>query len=86
MIHSKKGVLIMAYSRENAFKLIGEVTKKIRNTEYNSVTFKGVKNCSRSDLEDTILYAQTIIDYGDYSKLMSPRGNVFDILQAYNLV
>jgi hypothetical protein len=73
---------------QNAEKLIKDVEKKIMNSEYGSVTLKGVKNLSRSDLETIIMYAQTFIkNYGEgFYGLMEPRGQVEELFKKYNVI
>lgn len=72
---------------KNAEKLVKEVTNKIRNSEYNTVTMKGVRNLSRSDLESAVMYAETYINSGGYSftGLMNPVGNVKELLDKYDV-
>lgn len=73
---------------ENAKKLLADVRKKLQFREdARTVTLKGVKNLSISDLETLELYAQTIIKNGQYTGLlMKPLGGVGDVMEKYGLV
>lgn len=72
---------------KNAEKLINDVTKKIQSSEYGTVKMKGVSNLSRSDLEDTIMYAQNYIQHDgqSFGNVMSPVGGTEELLKAYGI-
>ena len=69
-----------------AQKLIDSVKKKIANSEYRTVTMNGVKNLSRADLEEIIMYAEQIRDKGSYDGFMQPRGGVGEVLKKAGLI
>ena len=71
-------------AKSNEQKCIEAVTKKIQNSEYNTVTMKGVRNLSRADLESVVMYAE-FFARGDYSSLMKPVGNVKALLEAFGV-
>ena len=72
---------------KDAQKLIDLVNNKISNSEYRTSTIKGVKNLSRSDLEEIVMYAEQIRDYGSInSGYMKPRGGVAQVLQKVGLI
>ena len=68
----------------NAEKCIQAVNKKIETNEYNTVTLKGVRNLSRSDLEFIKLYAEASIK-GTLHSFMEPRGNIRDVLEKFKV-
>ena len=68
----------------NAMKCTKDIDAKLRNSEYNIKSFKGVKNVSVSDLETARMYAEQIANTGNYYGLMDPCGNVKAILEKYN--
>lgn len=65
----------------NREKLIRDVEKLIDKNEYNTVTIKGIRNVSRSDLETVKMYAEK-----GPENFMRPHGNVEKILQKYNII
>lgn len=73
---------------KNAEKLLTDVRKKLNSKQdARTVTLKGVKNLSVSDLETLELYAQTIIRNGRYTGiLMKPLGGVGEVMAKYNLI
>ena len=60
--------------------------KARQNNEARTVTIKGVKNLSNSDLDAIELYAQTIDQTGSYDGLMTPRGEVAEVLRKFDYV
>jgi len=73
---------------ENAKKLLADVRKKLNyKQDAHTVTLKGVKNLSISDLETLELYAQTIIRNGHYTGiLMKPLGEVGQVMKKYSII
>ena len=73
---------------EKAQKLISDVKKKVSQMEYNTVTFAGVRNISRSDLDSVEMYAEEFINSGGYSfgSFMEPRGEIKQILDKYGVI
>ena len=68
----------------NAQKLITDINKKINTSEYRACTLKGVKNLSRSDLEDLQMYAEFAIK--DELHTLTPlRGNKAEVWNKYNV-
>ena len=73
--------------QKNAAKLVADCDKNLAANEYNCRTFKKVKGCSASDVETVRLYAETIARYGTFNgELMTPRGNVADVLANCGLM
>lgn len=66
---------------KKAEKLIADCKRNLAGNEYNSRRFKKVSNCSHSDIETVLLYAETVSNHGSYTgTLMQPRGNVAAVL------
>ena len=69
-----------------ANQLIKDINKKLDNwDERSQFKIKGVGNLSRSDLDSCILYAETYMRIGGISGLITPRGDLKVILEAYGL-
>lgn len=66
-------------------KLRDDITKK-RNSlyDYRTVTIKGVKNVSVSDLEDIIMRIDNRL--GNDIELIKPYGNVREIFHKYGVM
>lgn len=65
-------------------KAINEVNELEAKSEYRCTTFRGVKNLSRSDLDEILLRLETYLRTGDvsgYGELMKPYGGVKDALE-----
>ena len=65
-------------------KAINEVNELEAKSEYRCATFRGVKNLSRSDLDEILLRLETYLRTGDvsgYGELMKPYGGVKDALE-----
>jgi len=68
----------------NAQKLITDVNKKMDASEYRTCTLKGIKNLSRSDLEDLQMYAEFAIK-NQLNTLMPLRGSQAEVWKKYNI-
>lgn len=70
----------------NTQKLINACQKSLQKNEYNMRPIRGVQ-CSHSDVEDIMLYCETIQQHGTYKGyLMSPHCAVADVLAKYDLL
>ena len=74
----------------NGEVLLRDIEKKIEGwNERSSFTLKGVRNLSMSDLESLKLYALQYIKMGEVTGnglLIKPRGEVAEVLQAYEML
>ena len=71
---------------EKAKKCIAACNKSLRENEYNIRSLNGVQ-CSASDVETVLLYAETIQQCGTYEgQLMRPRCEVADVLKSFGLI
>lgn len=68
----------------NAQKCIQAVNKKIENMEYGTVTLKGVKNLSRSDLDSIKMYAEASLN-GTMNQFMTPNGEIREVLEKFQV-
>lgn len=70
----------------NASKCIIACQDSLRKNEYNMRRVKGI-NMSHSDVETSLLYAETILREGTYEfSLMRPRGAVAELLKEFKLL
>ena len=69
---------------KNAKKLLNDIDKKLDEMECGTVTLKGVKNLSRSDLETLQMYAEFAMRDDLYS-LSRLRGNCAEVWSKYNI-
>ena len=86
ILHRTNGAFLFIILKGEIKKCLAACEKSLRENEYNTRKLKGV-DCSHSDVETVILYAQTIQRNGTYEgELMRPHGAVEDILRVYNLL
>ena len=72
--------------RDKARKFLAMLERKIDNWDERSCfTVCGVKNLSRSDIDDLILYTQHFIEYGDIIGLREPLGSIAEVLKNADL-
>ena len=72
------------FKRQIIIKAINEVSELEAKSEYRCATFHGVKNLSRSDLDEIQFRLNTYLRTGDvsgYGELMKPHGGVKDALE-----
>lgn len=74
------------FNDQNAIKLWKDCAKKLDEMECRTVTLKGVKNLSRSDLETLQMYAKLAIREGLHGYGLAPlRGNLLEVWNKYNV-
>ena len=72
--------------RDKARKFLTMLERKIDNWDEKSCfTVCGVKNLSRSDMDDLILYTEHFIEYGYFIGLREPLGNIAEVLKNADL-
>lgn len=72
--------------RDKARKFLAMLERKIDNWDERSCfTVCGVKNLSRSDMDDLILYTEHFIEYGYFIGLREPLGNIAEVLKNADL-
>ena len=72
--------------RDKARKFLTLLERKIDNWDERSCfTVCGVKNLSRSDMDDLILYTEHFIEYGYFIGLREPLGSIAEVLKNADL-
>ena len=74
----------MTEERQIIINAIKEVERLKDKSEYRCATFRGIKNLSRSDLDEIQLRLKTYLCTGDvsgYGEFMKPYGGVKDALE-----
>ena len=72
--------------RDKARKFLTMLERKIDNWDERSCfTVCGVKNLSRSDMDDLILYTEHFIEYGNFIGLREPLGSIAEVLKNADL-
>lgn len=72
--------------RDKARKFLAMLERKIDNWDERSCfTVCGVKNLSRSDMDDLILYTEHFIEYGYFIGLREPLGIIAEVLKNADL-
>ena len=74
----------MTEERQIIINAIKEVERLKDKSEYRCATFRGIKNLSRSDLDEIQLRLKTYLRTGDvsgYGEFMKPYGGVKDALE-----
>ena len=72
------------FKRQIITNAIKEVERLEAKSEYHCVTFRGIKNLSRSDLDDILFRLSSYLRTGDVSgcgEFMKPYGGVKDALE-----
>ena len=73
--------------RDKAEKFLAMLKRKIYNwDEWFCFTVCDVKNLSRSDMDDLILYTKHFIEYGYFKGLREPRGSVAEVLKRAGVI
>lgn len=76
--------MIKDFKRQIIINAIKEVERLKAKSEYRCVTFCGIKNLPRSDLDEILLRLETYLRTGDVSgcgEFMKPYGGVSDVLE-----
>ena len=72
--------------RDKARKFLAMLERKIDNWDERSCfTVCGVKNLSRSDMDDLILYTEHFIEYGYFIGLHERLGSIAEVLKNADL-
>ena len=72
--------------RDKARKFLAMLERKIDNWDERSCfTVCGVKNLSRSDMDDLILYTEHFIEYGYFIGLREPLVSIAEVLKNADL-
>ena len=72
--------------RDKARKFLAMLERKIDNWDERSCfTVCGVKNLSRSDMDDLILYTEHFIEYGYFIGLRERLGRIAEVLKNADL-
>lgn len=72
--------------RDKARKFLAMLERKIDNwDERPCFTVCGVKNLSRSDMDDLILYTEHFIEYGYFIGLRERLGSIAEVLKNADL-
>lgn len=72
--------------RDKARKFLTMLERKIDNWDERSCfTVCGVKNLSRSDMDDLILYTEHFIEYGYFIGLRESLGSIAEVLKNADL-
>ena len=72
--------------RDKARKFLAMLERKIDNQDERSCfTVCGVKNLSRSDMDDLILYTEHFIEYGYFIGLRESLGSIAEVLKNADL-
>ena len=72
--------------RDKARKFLAMLERKINNWDERSCfTVCGVKNLSRSDMDDLILYTEHFIEYGYFIGLRESLGSIAEVLKNADL-
>ncbi len=73
--------------RDKARKFLAMLEQKIDNWDERSCfTVCGVKNLSRSDMDDLILYTMHFIEYGYFMGLCEPLGSIAYVLKRAGVI
>jgi len=70
---------------KNLLALKKMVETRLRGNENRTVTIKGIKNLSVSDLDTIMLYIEMMLEQGNINGLMKPRGAVAEVFGKYNI-
>lgn len=82
-------IMVNLFEKRQAIQsLIDTVTHRIHTAEYQTSTIKGVRYLSRTDLEESLLYAETLIQNGGagFAPMRNPDGNVLALFQAFRVL
>lgn len=72
--------------RDKARKFLAMLERKIDNWDERACfTVCGVKNLSRSDMDDLILYTEHFIEYGYFIGLRESLGSIAEVLKNADL-
>lgn len=73
--------------RDKARKFLAMLERKIDYWDERSYfTVCGVKNLSRSDMDDLILYTEHFIEYGYFMGLCEPLGSIAYVLKRAGVI
>lgn len=73
--------------RDKARKFLAMLEQKIDNWDERSCfTVCGVKNLSRSDMDDLILYTEHFREYGYFMGLCEPLGSIAEVLKRAGVI